>query len=81
MPGFSVNRHHLVPRSEGGREAFDVHKVCHAKIHSVLSERELAAAYPTWEALRRHPEIAAFVSWVRKQDPEVQFRHKRRRFR
>ncbi len=58
-------KHHLVPRSFGGRETVNLHLICHRKVHDVLSERELAQGYATPEALRRHPEIAPFLRWLR----------------
>lgn len=67
--GSSIDRHHWVPRRDGGREASAIHTVCHRKIHAVLSEREIAAAYTTPEALRTHPEIAAFLCWVARKTP------------
>ncbi|MCM5678295.1 HNH endonuclease [Schlegelella sp. S2-27] len=70
VPGASADEHHLVPRSEGGRDKTLVHRICHRKIHATFSEKELARDYATWEALRAHPEIAAFVDWVRKKPPE-----------
>ena len=65
----NIDRHHLVPRSFKGREQFPVHKICHRKIHSVLSERELLQHYHTWEALRAHPDIATFIAWVARKPP------------
>ena len=58
-------KHHLVPRSLGGRETVDLHPICHRKVHDVLSERELGRAYRTPEALRGHREIAPFLRWLR----------------
>ena len=70
VPGPTADEHHLVPRSEGGRDKTLVHRICHRKIHATFSEKELARDYASWEALRAHPEIEAFVSWVRKKPPE-----------
>jgi hypothetical protein len=70
VEGSSVDRHHWVPRSHGGREQAPMHQVCHRKVHAVLSEAELARAYDSAEALRGHPEIARFVAWVRRKPPE-----------
>lgn len=67
--GPSVDLHHLVPRSEGGREVHTIHRVCHRKIHATFTERELATLYSTWDALRAHPDIAAFVKWLRGKPP------------
>jgi hypothetical protein len=70
IAGPSVDEHHLVPRSHGGKETHRIHRICHRKIHSVLTERQLAQSYNTWEALRAHPAIASFISWVQKKPPE-----------
>ena len=64
LPGASADEHHLVPVSQGGREKTRVHRICHRKIHATFSEKELAREFHSWGALRAHPEIAAFVSWV-----------------
>ena len=69
-----MDRHHFVPRSEGGRGARRVHRICHAKIHSLFTGRELATLYGTPEALRAHPEVARFVRWVAKRPPEFHSR-------
>lgn len=68
--GPTVDEHHLVPRSKGGKEKFLVHKICHQKIHQVFSEKELARQFHTWETLQDHTEMAAFISWVKKRPPE-----------
>lgn len=62
--GACAEKHHLVPRSQGGRETVDVHPICHRKIHSLFRERELAQAYATPTALRAHPEMAALIRWI-----------------
>ena len=67
IDGPSVNEHHWVPKSLGGTEKSLLHKVCHRMIHEVFSEKELATAYATPEALRAHPDIAAFIKWVCKK--------------
>jgi 5-methylcytosine-specific restriction endonuclease McrA len=68
--GDSVDEHHLIPRSQGGRDKYLIHKVCHQKIHQTIKPRELAKAFNTWQALREHPEIDKFIQWVQKRPPE-----------
>lgn len=75
IPGPSVDRHHWTPRREGGGDRSWLHRICHKKLHSLFTERELAELYPTAEALRAHPEIATFVRWARKQPPGAVGRH------
>ena len=70
LPGPSLNEHHLMPRRYGGRETVTMHRVCHGKIHAVLSEAELRDHYHTVESLRAHPELAAFIRWIARKPPE-----------
>lgn len=67
IDGPSVDRHHWVPKSEGGRATDFTHVVCHRMIHRVFDERELATTYADPEAVRAHPEIERFVKWVRRK--------------
>lgn len=64
-----VDRHHLVPKSLKGKEQFLIHKICHRKIHSVFTERELLHTYHTWEALQADPAMRAFIDWVAPKPP------------
>ena len=68
--GKSVDEHHLIPRSYRGRETVSLHRICHQKVHSVLTEAELAKEWNTVEKLRSHPEMQKFVKWVSKKDPQ-----------
>ena len=80
----NIDRHHLMPKAFKGKEQFPIHKICHRKIHSALTEKELMQHFHTWEALREHEEIKAFIAWVAKKDPgfytnSVSSNRKRRR--
>lgn len=70
VEGPSIDRHHFLPRSEGGRVAVPVHRICHRKIHSLWTERELAMGLDTPEAIREHPEMQKFIRWVARKPPE-----------
>lgn len=70
VAGKSIDEHHLLPKSEGGREKFFIHRICHRKIHATFSEKELAKNYFTWAALRDQDAMALFISWVKKKPPE-----------
>ena len=67
-----MNRHHLMPLSKGGKGTPTVmmHKICHSKIHAVLSESELKRYYHTIEHLQEQEDIAKFIKWVRRKEPE-----------
>lgn len=64
-------KHHLIPVSRGGKhtETVLLHKVCHDKIHSAISEKDLKKLYNTVEKLRAHPELIKFIEWVKKKPP------------
>ncbi|MBV8685694.1 MAG: HNH endonuclease [Alphaproteobacteria bacterium] len=68
--GRRTERHHPVPRSRGGRETVPVHPICHRTIHRTLSNKALERDYAAPEALRGHPEIARFISWIAGKDPD-----------
>lgn len=67
-----MNKHHLIPMSRGGKGTPTVmmHKICHNKIHAVLTEKELMRYYHTIERLQEQEEIAKFIKWVSKKPPE-----------
>lgn len=75
VAGSTVNEHHLVPKTYKGKDTITIHIVCHTKIHSLFTEKELAAHYHTVERLRDHPEMAKFIKWIRKKDPEFRTRN------
>ncbi len=68
--GVRRERHHLVPRSLGGREVVTVHPIRHRTIHATLDEKALRDAYPTMAALRDHPEIRRFLKWIAGKPPD-----------
>ncbi len=63
------SEHHLIPILKGGRKGPKVllHQICHDKIHSIFTERELQINYNTIEKLLQHEEIQKFVKWVSKK--------------
>lgn len=75
----TVNAHHLIPRSYGGTAKYAIHKICHSKIHAAIPEKDLARVYNTFEQLRKHPEIAKFIEWVRKRPSDLLMKHRRSR--
>ena len=68
--GARIDKHHLKPKTFGGKETILIHKMCHNKIHSVFGERELYTYYHTVERLLKNEHIQTFVTWISKKDPE-----------
>ncbi|MEC9435438.1 MAG: HNH endonuclease [Pseudomonadota bacterium] len=65
-PGARASRHHLTPKLKGGARgpAPLMHQICHNEIHAALSEAELARAFAEPDALRAHPRLARFLTWI-----------------
>jgi hypothetical protein len=76
-----ANKHHLLPLSKGGKGTPTIllHKICHDKIHSVLSEIDLKRHYHTIDRLQQHEEIAKFIRWVQRKEPQFYDRSARRK--
>jgi hypothetical protein len=75
LSGDSVDRHHWQPKSRGGSEAGYLHRICHRKLHSLFTAKELAEDFVSPDQVRRHPEMQKFIKWVRRQPPERVVRH------
>ena len=41
LGNINVDKHHLVPKTRGGKDKFLIHKICHRKIHATFTEKEL----------------------------------------
>lgn len=77
-PALRLTRHHLVPRSRTKKKrrkgkAFDrgdfertvpLCPPCHRNVHSVIDHKDLEREYHTVEALKSHPDIQRFASWI-----------------
>jgi hypothetical protein len=76
-----LTKHHCLPRSRGGTQE-DVELICsqcHGMVHATYTNETLAGLYPTIRQLRRAPELAAYLRWVRKQPPSRRKRNVSRR--
>lgn len=81
VPPAQQDAHHLVPRSEGGRETVILHRICHRQVHALFGETELARHYNTADALLAHPRMQAFVQWVRRKPDDFYERTRKSRER
>jgi len=68
--GRRIEWHHVVPKSQGGRETVPLHPICHRAIHANVTNKELARLYPTLEAIKAREDIAAFLKWIANKDPD-----------
>jgi hypothetical protein len=76
----SVTRHHLIPKSLGGREVVPLCAACHKTLHSFFHNATLSKELHSLEALRAQEDIARYLAWVRKQpDRAIRVRARRQR--
>ncbi len=76
-----LTKHHCLPREKGGTSE-DVELLCpqcHGMVHATYTNQTLASHYPTLTQLRRAPELAGFIRWVRKQPASRRTRNAPRR--
>ncbi|MEG8053644.1 HNH endonuclease [Sphingomonas aerolata] len=67
--GHRVERHHVVPKSEGGTQTVPVHPICHRTIHAFVANRDLATSYATMDQLRAREDIARYLRWIVDKPP------------
>lgn len=82
--GPSIDKHHFTPKCEGGKDTEYLHVICHRKIHSIWTEKELAKEYNDPNKVRAHEEIQKFIKWISKKEPDFMdknIRHNRKKGR
>ena len=76
-----LSRHHLVPRSKGGKKTVPICHHCHRTIHAFYDNRRLRDELNTVESLQAEPTFAAHLEWLRKRPAEQKLRTRTRRAR
>jgi 5-methylcytosine-specific restriction enzyme A len=69
------SKHHLIPKSRGGKDTEGLCNECHDQIHAVLTNKELMLQFNDIESLKRFEEISKWVAW-RKKHPNIKVSHK-----
>ncbi len=72
--GARAEAHHLIPRTYRGVETVALHPICHRKIHTIFTERELKDHFHTVARLLEHPDIRTFVKWIATRPPDFRGR-------
>ncbi len=77
--------HHLIPRqrvkqkkAEAGPTA-NICSACHLQIHALFDNKRLAKELNSLEKLRTEPQMAKFLSWIKKQKPHKRLQVHRRK--
>ena len=62
-----TNRHHVTPRSKGGKITEEICVPCHNTIHKIYTNNELRDVYNTIESLKRQEKFQKYLKWIRKK--------------
>ena len=89
-----LTNHHLIPRTRHrnrrvrrDRTPAEIHRTirlcppCHANLHALLTEKQLADSYDSLESLRSNPAVARFTDWIRNRATSTRVPVRRRRDR
>lgn len=70
----NLTKHHLVPKSRGGRETEKICRTCHRQLHALFSNKELEKELNSVESLKENAEIQKYLTWVANKNPDKYFR-------
>jgi hypothetical protein len=76
-----IRKHHIVPRSKGGKITVFSCETCENFIHKTWNHNELRDIYNTVESILRTETFQKFLKWRVKQPPTVLFKSCRNKFR
>lgn len=62
-----VEKHHLIPKTEKGRETIKICVSCGDVIHKFIEINSLRDKYNTIEAIVLHPKIIKWKKWISKR--------------
>lgn len=76
-----ANKHHIVPKSEGGTTTVWLCLTCHRTLHHFFTNATLASEKNSVDSLRADPDVARYLAWVKnKPDRHFQVRRRRKRY-
>ena len=81
VPPGLITQHHLKPKEKGGKAEHraPLCKPCHKQVHATFGNTDLARGYASIELLRAARQLQPFLTWIRKQAPDRNFRTARSR--
>ncbi len=76
--GKSLQKHHLIPKSQGGMETVTLHAICHRKVHALFNGKQLAREFFTIETLLANDDMRTFVKWTNGKPSHLNRRYRRK---
>ena len=70
IPRKLITRHHLLPKSRGGKsdDTVPMCRACHKQLHALFDNHILAREMNDLKSLRESPALQKFVKWVTSKD-------------
>ena len=75
-----ISKHHVLPKSQGGKETVLICEECHKQIHTTLTNKQIEKSFVSIESLKEHEEIAKWITW-RQKHPNAVVNHKQTKSR
>ncbi len=63
-PAAEASRHHVLPKSQGGRQIAILCRDCHRQIHRLFKVKDIARRLNTIDKLKEMPETQKWIAWV-----------------
>jgi 3-methyladenine DNA glycosylase AlkC len=77
--------HHLTPRQKTKRKkvapgpTIQICSACHRQIHALFNNSQLAKELNSIDKLKSYLDMANFLTWVKRQDPDRRIKASRRK--
>jgi len=72
----NLTKHHLVPKSRGGRTTEKICRTCHRQLHALFTNKQLENELNSVESLKENEDIQKYLKWVSNKNPDKYFRGK-----
>lgn len=69
----NLTKHHLVPKSCGGRVTEKICRTCHRQLHALFANKELEKELNSVETLKENTDIQKYLAWVANKNPDKYF--------
>ena len=76
-----TRKHHLIPRSKGGKTTVDACFTCENYLHKTFTNKELRDTFNTIESILENEGFQKFLNWRRKQPASTLFKSEPGKYR
>ncbi len=73
----NLTKHHLVPKSRGGKVTEKLCRTCHRQLHALFTNKQLGKELNSVDVLKENADIQKYLGWVKDKNPDQYFRGKK----